>query len=142
MPDRNASTICLLDDQPSVLKALVRLLSSVGLTAEPFSEPEKFLNYAKTHQSAVAAIDIWMPIMNGLEVQSQLHEISPSTRVIVVTANDDPLTRSTAVSAGASAFLIKPFAAEEFLSAVRAAFLERLHLERGNSVRPELDSQA
>ena len=81
-----------------------------------------------------------MPIMNGLEVQSQLREISPSTRVIVLTANDDPLTRSTALSAGASAFLIKPFGAEEFLSAVRLALLEHLYSETGNSIRPELGS--
>ena len=142
MRDQNATAICLLDDQPSILKGLVRLLASVGLTAEPFSEPEKFLNYAKIYQSPVAAIDIWMPVMNGFEVQSQLREISPSTRVIVFTANDDPLTRSTALSAGASAFLIKPFAAEEFLSAVRLALLEHLHSETGNSVRPALGSQA
>ena len=121
MPDPATSLICLLDDDPSVLKALGRLLSSAGLRAEPFSDPEQFLHYAKTHRSPVAVIDIWMPMMNGLEVQSRLHEISPSTRVIIVTGKADPLVRSTAMNAGASAFLTKPFDDEELVTSVRLA---------------------
>jgi FixJ family two-component response regulator len=121
LPDYNSSAVCLLDDQACVLKSLVRLLSSAGLKAEPFSEPDKFLNYAKAHQSPVAVIDIWMQTMNGLEVQSQLRHVSPSTRVIVMTANDAPHLRATAADAGAAAFLIKPFDDEEFLAIVRRA---------------------
>jgi len=59
--------------------------------------------------------------MNGLEVQSRLREISPSTRVIIFTGKDDPLVRSTAINAGASAFFIKPFDDEEFLTAIGMA---------------------
>ena len=121
MPDPATSLICLLDDDPSVLKALGRLLSSAGLRAEPFSDPEQFLQYAKIHRSPVAVIDIWMPMMNGLEVQSRLHEISPSTRVIIVTGKADRLVRSTAMNAGALAFLTKPFDDEELVTSVRLA---------------------
>jgi FixJ family two-component response regulator len=113
--------ICLLDDDPSVLKAVGRLLSSAGWQAQQFSDPEKFLEYAKIHRAPVALIDVWMPIMSGLEVQSRLREISPSTRVIVFTGKDDPLVRCTALNAGASAFLTKPFDDEELLTAVRLA---------------------
>ena len=121
MPDNNSSAICLLDDHPSVLRGLVRLLSSAGLKAEPFSDPNKFLDYETIHQSPVAVVDIWMPMMNGLEVQSQLRDISPSTRVIILTANDDPSLRATVLNAGASAYLTKPFNDEEFLATVRRA---------------------
>jgi FixJ family two-component response regulator len=113
--------ICLLDDDPSVLKAVARLLSSAGWRAQQFSDPEKFLEYAKIHRAPVAVIDVWMPLMNGLEVQSRLREISPSTRVIVFTGKDDPLVRCTALNAGASAFLTKPFDDEELLTAIRLA---------------------
>jgi len=99
----------------------VRLLSSAGLKAEPFSDPNKFLEYERIHRSPVAVIDVWMPLMNGLEVQSQLRAISPTTRVIMLTANDDPSLRATAFDAGASAFLIKPCNYEEFLATVRRA---------------------
>jgi FixJ family two-component response regulator len=116
-----AFVVCLLDDDHSVLKAVARLLSAAGWQAQQFSNPEKFLEYAKIHRVPVAVIDIWMPLMNGLEVQSRLREISPSTRVIIFTGKDDPRVRSTALNAGASAFLTKPFDDEELLTAIRLA---------------------
>ena len=121
MPNLITDVICLLDDDPSVLKAVARLLSSAGWQAQQFSDPDKFLEYAKIHRAPVAVIDVWMPIMSGLEVQSRLKELSPSTRVIIFTGKDDPLVRSTALNAGASAFLTKPFDDEELLTAVRLA---------------------
>ncbi len=117
----NAFVVCLLDDDPSVLKGLGRLLSSADMHAETFSDPEKFLGYARIHRPAAALVDVCMPQMSGLEVQSRLHEISPSTRVIIFTGKDDPLVRSTALNGGASAFIIKPFDDEELLTAVRLA---------------------
>ena len=104
-----------------MLKGLVRLFSSANLHAETFDDPEEFLGYARTHRPAVALVDVCMPQMSGLEVQSRLHKISPSTRVIIFTGKDDPLVRSTALNAGASAFLTKPFDDEELLTAVRLA---------------------
>jgi len=80
-----------------------------------------FLSYARTHRPAVALIDVCMPQMSGLEVQTRLREISPSTRVIIFTGKNDPLVRSTALNAGASAFLTKPFNDEELLTVVRLA---------------------
>ena len=94
--------VCLLDDDPSVLNGLGRLFASADLPLETFSDAEAFLGYARTHRPQVALIDICMPQMSGLEVQSRLSKISPSTRVIIFTGNDDPLVRSTALNAGAS----------------------------------------
>ena len=119
----NAFIVCLLDDDPSVLKGLGRLFLAADLPAETFSDPEEFLKYARTHRPAVALVDVCMPQMSGLEVQSQLSQISPSTRVIIFTGKDDPLVRSTALNAGASAFLTKPFDDEELLTAVRLALV-------------------
>jgi two-component system response regulator FixJ len=117
----SAFVVCLLDDDPSVLKGLGRLFSSADLDAKTFDDPKEFLRYAQTHRPAVALIDVCMPQMSGLEVQSRLNKISPSTRVIVFTGKDDPLVRSTALNAGASAFLTKPFDGEELLTAIRLA---------------------
>jgi len=111
----------LLDDDPSVLKGLGRLFSSVGLHAGTFSDPQKFLDYVRVHRPTVALVDVCMPQMSGLEVQSRLRELSPSTRIIIFTGKDDPRVRSTALNAGASAFLSKPFDDEELLTAVRLA---------------------
>jgi FixJ family two-component response regulator len=116
-----AFVVCVLDDEPSVLKGLGRLFSSADLDAKAFGDPVDFLSYAQTHRPAVALIDVSMPVMSGLEVQSRLREISPSTRVIIFTGKNDPLLRSTALNAGASAFLTKPFNDEELLTVVRLA---------------------
>jgi len=104
-----------------VLRGLARLFLSADLEAKAFGDPTDFLSYARTHRPAVALIDVCMPQMSGLEVQSRLHEISPSTRVIIFTGKNDPLLRSTALNAGAWAFLNKPFDGEELLTAVRLA---------------------
>jgi two-component system, LuxR family, response regulator FixJ len=104
-----------------VLKGLGRLFSSADLDAKTFDDPREFLCYAQAHRPAVALIDVCMPQMSGLEVQSRLAKISPSTRVIIFTGKDDPLVRSTALNAGASAFLTKPFDDEELLTAIRLA---------------------
>ena len=98
-----------------------RLLASADWNVKRFSDLDEFLHYAKTHRPPIAAIDVWMPAMNALEVQSRLRDISPSTRVIVFTGKEDPLVRSTALSARASAFFSKAFDDEEFLTAVRMA---------------------
>ena len=113
--------VCLLDDDPSVLKGLGRLLTAGGWHSQAFNDPEKFLLYASTHSTPLAILDIWMPLMGGLEVQSRLRKISPSTRVIIFTAEDDPHVRSRALTAGATAFLTKPFDGDEFLRAVQSA---------------------
>ena len=118
---KETSAVYLLDDDPSVLKATRRLLDSVGWKVEAFSDPIAFLEHAAIHCPELAVIDIVMPDMNGLEVQTRLRRVSPSTRVIVLTAKDDPSVRRIAMNAGASAFFIKGVESGEFLAGVKAA---------------------
>ncbi|HEV7402175.1 MAG TPA: response regulator [Chthoniobacteraceae bacterium] len=123
--------ICLLDDEPSILKALGRLLASEGLVAEKFTEPARFLDYARTHPVRLAVIDIRMPGMSGLDVLAALRTIAPSTEAIIITAEDDPAHRVQARAAGACAFFLKPLDDDAFLTAVKRA----LSLHAG-SARP------
>ena len=116
-----AATICVVDDDPSMLKALERLLLSAGLSARFFRGPLDFLNYATLNPVQVALIDIWLPGMSGLELQKQLRAISPGTRVIVVTADDEDSVRSVAMQNGATSFFAKPFEDDIFLDAIRQA---------------------
>jgi DNA-binding response OmpR family regulator len=118
---KEALSVYLLDDDPSVLKATGRLLDSAGWNVEVFTDPIAFLERAAMHSPDLAVIDILMPEMNGLEVQRRLRRISPSTRVIVLTSKDDPSVRSIAVNAGASAFFVKGVESREFLAGVKAA---------------------
>jgi FixJ family two-component response regulator len=113
--------ICLVDDDPSMLRALDRLLSSAGLQAQLFSEPLVFLSYVICNSVALAVIDIWMSVMSGLEVQKELQAVSPKTRVIIMTGNDDDSLRNAAIRAGAIAYFDKPFDDDAFLAAVLQA---------------------
>ena len=120
-PNKATSAVYLLDDDTSVLKATSRLLDSVGWRVEAFTDPIEFLERAATYCPELVVIDILMPEMNGLEVQTRLQRVSPSTRVIVLTARDDPSVRRMAMNAGASAFFIKGVESSEFLAGVKAA---------------------
>jgi two-component system response regulator FixJ len=111
----------VLDDDPSVLKSISRLLTCEGFAVRAFSEPKNFLAYLEEHSVPVAILDVWMEAMDGLEIQTKVSKISAQTRVIIITGNIDPVTKNAALNAGATAFFIKPFDDEEFLTAVRSA---------------------
>jgi FixJ family two-component response regulator len=113
--------IWLLDDDVSMLRALGRLMTSAGLIAEKFSDPVAFLAKLKNARCRVAILDVWMPQMNGLEVQSRLRRDSPKTQIIFITGRDDPSVRQTALDAGAFAFLTKPFEDEALVQLVQKA---------------------
>ena len=117
----NKETVYLLDDDSSILKSTGRLLDSAGWKVEAFTDPIAFLEQAAKHRPDVAVIDILMPEMSGLEVQTRLQRVSPSTRVIILTAKDDPSVRRIAMNSGASAFFIKGVESGEFLAGVEAA---------------------
>ena len=113
--------IWLLDDDVSMLKAVGRLMTSAGLIAEKFSDPLAFLARLKHARCRVAVLDVWMPVMNGLEVQASLRRDSPETRIIFMTGRDDPSVRQTALDAGAFAFLTKPFEDEVMVKVIHEA---------------------
>ncbi len=115
------ASVCLLDDDLSMLKALDRLLKSEGFNVEKFSEPAAFLAAIGQASCRVAILDVWMPDMNGLEVQEALRKDSPETRIIFISGRDDPSVRQTALEAGAFGFLSKPFDDEVLLQLVRKA---------------------
>ncbi len=123
MPNESAAReiVCLVDDDLAVLKSIGRLLASDGLTVRAFSQPEAFLEHVKDHAVPVVILDIWMEQMTGLEVQARVAKLSPQTHVIIMTGRQDPGARETAMESGATAFFIKPFDDEEFLTAVRGA---------------------
>ena len=120
-------TVCLVDDDPAVLRSIGRLLASDGFAVRAFDRPKCFLDYARTHRVPLVVLDIWMEEMNGLEVHAQVGEFSPDTRVIIVTGRDDPGARLAALRAGVFAFFTKPFDGDKFLGAVEMAMALEVH---------------
>ena len=113
--------IWLLDDDASMLKALGRLLNSAGFIVEKFDHPATFLARLEIAPCRLAVLDVWMPEMNGLEVQACLRRDSPETQIIFISGRDDPPVRQAALDAGALAFLAKPFEDDVMVQLVRKA---------------------
>jgi FixJ family two-component response regulator len=118
-------TICIVDDDASVLKAVGRLLTSAGWVVHTFTEPVAFLGYVATKRVDLVVLDIWMKQMTGLEVLAHLCSLSPQTRIIILTGREDDAAKSIATQVGAAAFFLKPFDDEEFLGAVRSALASK-----------------
>ena len=116
--------ICILDDDFSVLSSLRELLDSDGLQVQTFDNPELFLSYAREHPVKLAVLDVWLPQMTGIDVQERLREVSPETRVVIITGREESAIRVAAMEAGAFGFLTKPFDDEVFLTLVRGALDE------------------
>ncbi len=114
-------TICLVDDDTSVLKAVGRLLTSAGWVVRAFSEAAPFLAYISTNRVDLAVLDIWMKQMTGLEVLARLCSLSPQTRIIIITGREDHAVKSITTQIGAVGFFLKPFDDEKFLAAVHHA---------------------
>jgi FixJ family two-component response regulator len=114
-------SICILDDDASVRNSIVQLLDSDGLKARSFEDVEVFFAHARSNAISLALVDVWMPESNGLQVQARLREVSPETKVIIMTAWETPTIRAEALQGGALAFLVKPFDDEAFLCLVRQA---------------------
>ena len=120
--EREAAAVYLLDDDASILNATRRLLESAGWNnVETFTDPIAFLEHAEMHRPHLAVIDVLMPDINGLEVQKRLARVSPSTRVIVLTGDDDASICRSAMNAGACGFFIKGMQSGDFLAGLEAA---------------------
>jgi len=119
--ETDGQEVCLVDDDPSVLKSMHYLLASEGLKVRTFNKAEDFLTHASKNRVPVAVTDIWMDGVTGLELLARLCAISPKTKVIVITAREDLAARATAMAIGPIAFFMKPFNDEKFIAAVRDA---------------------
>ena len=101
-----------MDDDPSVCRAIKRLVISLGMNAETFCSGQEFLDFLDAvprYQVDCAILDVQMPGRSGLEVQAHLAVSDPALPVIVITGYETAETKGSALAAGAIAFLQKPF---------------------------------
>ena len=114
-------TVFVIDDDPSVLKSLSRLLRSLGFDTETFASAEAFL--ARKHYDGIGCIilDVRMPGLSGMDLQDELSRADYSMPVIFITGHGNIPMSVQAMKKGAVNFLAKPFDDEELLQAVREA---------------------
>jgi FixJ family two-component response regulator len=117
----SSEIVCLVDDDPLVLRSTGLLLASDGFDVRQFDKGEDFIAHVASHDVPLVVLDIWMEEMTGFEVLARLCAISPQTQVIVITGREDSAARMLAKQIGTVAFLIKPFDGEQFLEVVHRA---------------------
>ena len=118
-------TLLICDDHKILTDALAMVVDrdgSLRLVAPPVHTPEEAISLCDEHRPDVVLMDIvFKGHMNGIEATRKIKELSPATKVVIMTAHDDETLLVEAVEAGASGFLGKDEAANEVLSAAKSA---------------------
>jgi FixJ family two-component response regulator len=118
--------ISVVDDDESVRRTTTFLIESFGFRAAAFISAEHFLTSDQLQETSCLIVDVQMPGMSGLELQSELAAAGYDVPIIFITAYDNKASRQQAMQTGAAAFLGKPFSDEELLQTIRAALGEEI----------------
>jgi FixJ family two-component response regulator len=112
--------VFVVDDDFRLREALHELLTSNGMHAVTFGSAAEFLDYSKPDLPACLILDVDLPDMNGLDLQSQL---APDNHppIVFITGHGDVPSSVRALKAGAVDFLMKPFSDSDLLGAIEAA---------------------
>jgi FixJ family two-component response regulator len=116
------SNVVIVDDDPSVVNAIVRLLDSAGFKAISYATPAEFLAAYDAKRTGCLVLDLTMPDLSGLDLQGLLLEAGGAPPIIFLTGTGDIPTSVKAMKLGATDFLTKPVEDETLLSAIERAF--------------------
>jgi FixJ family two-component response regulator len=111
------SLIALVEDDPSVRKALTRLLRAAGFEVQAFGSAEEFLGRTESNGFVCLVLDIKLPGMSGFDLYCSGMHIP----TVFITADERNWERAEALNISREMFLCKPFPDSVLLSAVKAA---------------------
>src|SRR5215467_14752922 len=124
-------TVFVVDDYAPGRRSILRLLRAAGLSVAAFASAKEFLAHYDPKAPGCLVLDLAMPALSGLELQSILAEKGSFLPIIFLTAYGDISKSVQAMKRGASDFLTKPVNDEELLAAVRFA------IEKDRAIRHE-----
>jgi FixJ family two-component response regulator len=117
--------VYVVDDDLSIREALSSLIRSVGLPVKTYASAIEFLAMPQTPNVVSCLIlDIRMPELNGLDLQTKLIELGQNLPIIFITGHGDIPMAVRAMKQGAIEFLPKPFRDEDLLTAIEAALAQ------------------
>lgn len=123
---KKSFTVYVVDDDPSIRKALERLLRSVGYHVLTFESAENFLEFTFGREECCLVLDIRLPGMTGFELHEKLSSQGATYPVLFMTAHDNPRWREMAKKAGAVVYLKKPFLEQKLFDAIRRCSEKRV----------------
>jgi FixJ family two-component response regulator len=117
----SAPLVFVVDDEPSIRKALTRLLTVEGFRVETFESAEHYLESSSAGLAECLVVDLQMPGMSGLELQERLAAEMIDVPIVFLTGHGDIPTGVRAMKEGAIDFLTKPVDDVDLLAAVKRA---------------------
>ncbi|MDP9732859.1 UNVERIFIED_ORG: FixJ family two-component response regulator [Rhizobium sp. SORGH_AS260] len=113
--------VYLVDDDDAVRKALILLLSTVGIKAKGFADPVAFLSQLAALEPGCLILDIRMPAITGLKLQEKLTEEGIDWPVIIISGHGNIEACRRAFHNGAVDFLSKPVDEQDLIEAIQKA---------------------
>jgi FixJ family two-component response regulator len=117
--NKNDTLVAIVDDDVYVCEAVESLLKSIGFRTATFNSARNFLDSPEFPNVSCLILDVSMPVMNGLELQSHLVASNPIPIIFITARNGE--TREQALRAGAIGFLTKPFSDKALIDALDTA---------------------
>lgn len=117
--------ITVVDDDPSVRKALSRLIGASGYESAVYESAEAFLDANVAGETECLVLDVHLPGMSGLDLQAELANSGVKFPIVFITAYDEERPRTQALAAGATEFLCKPLDSDRLIDAIQKAMKDR-----------------
>jgi FixJ family two-component response regulator len=136
MTSSDQPTVLIIDDDSRMRAAMQRLLKTVDLHSESFATPQDFLRQKLPDGPSCLVLDVRLPGMSGLDVQSKLNESGVHIPIIFITGHGDIPMSVKAMKSGAVEFLTKPFRDQDLIDAIQQA------LKRNAETRQEQNETA
>ena len=134
-------TVYVVDDNPSVLKALSRLFRSMDYQVESFPSARQFLAHCPEARPACLVLDVRMPRMSGLDLQHEMSDQGIDLPIIFITGHGDIDMAVQAMKDGAVDFLPKPFDDQDLLDSVERALVHHTEIRLANEQRREVEER-
>jgi FixJ family two-component response regulator len=114
-------TVFVVDDDPSMLKGVGRLLKQYGFVAVPFETAKALKDHNNFDQAFCIVLDVNLSDGSGIELRHQLADSGVDLPIIYITGNDSDATRIAAQASGCLAYLTKPFTARSLIEPIERA---------------------
>ena len=110
--------IAIVDDDPSLCRALARLLRLNGFAVDAFASGEEFLESLAEQTPSCLILDLQMPGLTGFDVLARLSADMSPIPVVTITGFDSHSARARALAGGAAVYLCKPVGEDALLAAI------------------------
>ena len=111
--------VAIVEDDPSMLVGVGRLLRAHGFVTEIYTSAEAFLERSATSAASCLILDIHLGGISGIDLRRRLAAAGSRLPVIFMTAGDSEKIQKEAIEAGCIAYLPKPFPSRQLIDAIR-----------------------